>query len=214
MTPERLRRWLGFLVALSLLSLGLNGYFTWKVYRYRVRDWAARWRTVPPARTDDHLRGPRDVAATVIVYSDFDCPYCRKLHLNLKALLETDRFRWVYRHAPRRPHAERAAEASECAARQGRFWELADSLCEIPLREGTVDELVSRAAAIGIDGAKLRSCLDAGEGAPAVRAQQEEARELWISGTPTFYVNGRRHVGVSSGEEIRSLLEKTAPSAP
>ncbi len=213
MTPERQRRWLGFFVALSLLSLGLNGYFVWRLYRHPLRSWAAQWRTVPPVRPDDHTRGPADAVATVIVYSDFDCPYCRKLHLNLQALLETDRFRWVYRHAPRHPRAERMAEASECAARQGRFWQLADSLCTTPLQDGTPEELLRRAQAVGLDTAQLKACLESGEGAPRVREQEKEARDLWISGTPTLYVNGHRHVGLLGVEELRRLLRETSPPA-
>jgi protein-disulfide isomerase len=213
MTPDHRHRLLSFFVALSLLSVGLNGYFAWKLYRHRLRSWAAQWRTVPPARPDDHLRGPSDVAATVIVYSDFECPYCRKLHLRLKTLLATDSFRWVYRHSPGpgHPHAQRAAEASECAARQGRFWELADSLCETPLQDGTVDELVRRAEAVGIEGGTLRHCLESGGGAAQVRAQEKEARDLWITGTPTFFVNGRRVVGLIEVEEIQRLLKKGVP---
>ena len=209
----RTRRWLSFLVALSVLSLGLNGYFTWKLYRYRMRDWAAHWREVPPVRPDDQVRGPRDSAATVIVYSDFECPYCRKLHLRLKDLASSNAFRWVYRHAPRAglARAERAAEAAECAARQGRFWELADSLCESPLQDGTLDEVLRRAEAIGAEREAFRRCLESGATAPRVHAQESEARDLWISGTPLFYVNGHRVAGLVDAEEIRRLLGKGVP---
>ncbi len=209
LTPDRQRRWLGFFVALSLLSLSANGYFVFRLHGRRMRNWAAQWRKVPPVRPDDHTRGPSNAAATVIVYSDFDCPYCRQLHQNLGTLQQTDAFRWVYRHAPRRPRAERAAEVSECAARQERFWQLADSLSATPLRDGTPEELAHRAETVGIDAARLTNCLEAGEGAARVRAQQEEARELWISGTPTFYVNGHRHVGLLDVEGIRRLLQTT-----
>jgi protein-disulfide isomerase len=205
-----MRRWLSFFIALSLVSLGFNSYFTWKIHRYRIRDWAARWREVPKVRPDDHVRGARDAAATVIVYSDFECPYCRKLHLRLASLSSSDAFRWVYRHAPRPglAGAERAAEATECAALQGRFWELADSLCQTPLQDGSIDELVRRGEQIGVEGGALRHCLEAGEGAARVRAQANEARDLWISGTPLLYVNGHRVAGLIEVEEIRRLLSK------
>jgi protein-disulfide isomerase len=212
----RMRRWLSFFVALSLLSLSANGYLTWRLYRWRIREWAARWREVPPVRADDQVRGSRDLAVTIIVYSDFECPYCRQLHLRLKGLSSSSRFRWVYRHAPRSGHpgAERAAEAAECAARQGRFWELADSLCQTPLHDGSLQELVQRAEAIGLEGAALRRCLENDETAPRVRAQESEARELWISGTPLLYINGRRVAGLIDVEEIRRLLGEGLPRAP
>ena len=81
----------------------------------------------------DHIRGDKDAAFTIIEYSDFECPFCSRHHPTLKQLIEDEPdVNWVYRHFPLGFHAsaQRAAEASECANEQGKFWEYTDMIYE------------------------------------------------------------------------------------
>src|SRR5579859_7965349 len=106
---------------------------------------------VDPQR--DHVVGPADAPLTLVEYGDFECPFCARSYPAVKAIRRElgDRLRFVYRHFPRpeHPHARHAAEASEAAAAQGRFWQMHDTLFEHQnaLADG---DLVGYAAAIGL----------------------------------------------------------------
>src|SRR6476659_9233710 len=87
-----------------------------------------------PLRPDDHVIGPDSASVTVIAYCDFECPFCGQAFVRTKRLRERfeHQLRLVYRHFPlidRHPFAQHAAEASEAAAQQGRFWVMHDLLC-------------------------------------------------------------------------------------
>lgn len=226
---------LGFFATLSVLSLALNGYFLWQTTRYRFVDYLARFRTPAPVSASDHVRGSRTAATTLIVYSDFECPFCKDLHLALKTLAATETFRWVFRHfpLPNHPSALREAEACECAGRQGKFWEFADGLYEAPAEQPPtlrlaptppgsfaaaypnvpqqipIQKLVERAGSMKLDRERFRECLEAKEETARVLAQKTEGDSLWIRATPTVFLNGRRFVGTKPLEELRKLLRRT-----
>ena len=88
---------------------------------------------VPVDPENDHIRGDKDAPYSIIEYSDFECPFCARHWPTMKQILADDlEVNWVYRHFPLafHPQAQPAAEASECAAEQGKFWEYADVLNE------------------------------------------------------------------------------------
>ncbi len=146
----------------------------------------------------DHLRGPADAPVTVVEYGDFECPYCGQAEPVVRELLlERGDVRYVWRHLPLtdvHPHAELAAEAAEAAALQDAFWEMHDRLLD---HQGELRpvELVAHAAALGLDVERFRADMRARTGRDRVSADAESADRSGVSGTPTFFVNGRRHQG-------------------
>ncbi|MBI1833580.1 MAG: thioredoxin domain-containing protein [Candidatus Andersenbacteria bacterium] len=89
----------------------------------------------------DHARGPAGARITMLEYSDIECPYCQQFHPTLERVMEEypNDVRWVYRHFPLEqihPHAREAANATECAAVQGKFWELTDYLFTEAIKKG------------------------------------------------------------------------------
>jgi protein-disulfide isomerase len=142
----------------------------------------------------DHVRGGPGAAVTVIEYGDFECPHCRVAHPYLKGLESghPDRLRFVFRHFPitaAHPHAQAAAEASEWAAAQGKFWLWHDALYEhqAPLTEAN---LVRLAASQGLDGQDLQRALAAHTFFPRVKEDFLEAVKAGVKGTPAFFVDG------------------------
>ncbi len=146
----------------------------------------------------DHIRGPHDAPVTVVEYGDFECPYCGQAEPTVRELLaERGDVRYVWRHLPLRdvhPHAELAARASEAAAAQSAFWDLHDRLLDHQDELRAID-LERHAAALGLDVDRFRSDLRSPRSAERVAADLESADRSGVSGTPTFFVNGRRHYG-------------------
>ncbi|MDD3450037.1 MAG: thioredoxin domain-containing protein [Gammaproteobacteria bacterium] len=164
----------------------------------RQRAQAAQGRAdkVPPADPErDHIYGNPDATVSLIEYSDFECPYCKRFHPAAKALVDDSggRVNWVYRHFPlafHNPMAQREAEASECAAELGgndAFWKFTDTLYERTRSNGKGMpgvELGVFAAELGLDRAAFEACLESGRHADRVKKDYEMGIALGISGTP------------------------------
>ncbi|MEU9129716.1 Na+/H+ antiporter NhaA [Kitasatospora sp. NPDC048540] len=146
----------------------------------------------------DHVRGPMDAPVTVVEYGDFECPYCGRAESVVRRLLaDHGDVRYVWRHLPLtdvHPFAQLAAEAAEAAARQDSFWEMHDLLFRHQDRLRTPD-LVRYAEQLGLDTERFRHDLRAHTGAALVAEHMESADLSGVAGTPTFFVNGRRHHG-------------------
>jgi Na+/H+ antiporter NhaA len=151
---------------------------------------------VDPER--DHIRGPVDAAVTVVEYGDFECPYCGMAEPVIRELRrEFGDVRYVWRHLPLNdvhPRAQLAAEASEAAAAQGAFWELHDLLLDHQDALGP-DDLIGYAQQLGFDVDRFAEDLRARIGAGRVADDVDSADLSGVSGTPTFFINGRRHYG-------------------
>jgi Na+/H+ antiporter NhaA len=151
---------------------------------------------VDPGR--DHLRGPRESPVTVVEYGDFECPYCGQAEPAVRELLAGfGDVRYVWRHLPLtdvHPHAQLAAEATEAAAIQGMFWDMHDVLFlhQDALRP---QDLVGYARELGLNADKFAEDLRKHAGAPRVAEDIDSADLSTVSGTPTFFINGRRHYG-------------------
>lgn len=139
--------------------------------------------------------GKADAKVTVVVYSDFECPFCVKAMATEKALKEKfgDKIRLVFRQFPLsfHPNAKLAAEASLAAHAQGKFWEFHEKLFENQ-RALERDSLVKYAKEIGLDVARFEKELDDSKHEAQVEADMKLAEEVGVSGTPTMLVNGRR----------------------
>jgi Na+/H+ antiporter NhaA len=151
---------------------------------------------VDPAR--DHVRGPTEAAVTVVEYGDFECPYCGQAEPVVRELLgDFGDVRYVWRHLPLSDvhlHAQLAAEAAEAAADQGAFWEMHDLLLthQDALQ---ASDLVRYAEQLGLDVERFSDDLRRHAGASRVAEDVDSADLSSVSGTPTFFVNGRRHYG-------------------
>ena len=148
----------------------------------------------------DHIRGPDDAPVTLLEYGDFECPYCGQAESVIRELLAAhgDDVRYVWRHLPLNdvhPTAQLAAEASEAAAAQGRFWDMYDVLLAHQ-GEFSPRDLNRYAEQLGLDAELFRDELRRREYASRVSEDVASADESGVSGTPTFFINGRRHYGV------------------
>jgi protein-disulfide isomerase len=166
---------------------------------------------VDPER--DHVRGPVDAPVTVVEYGDFECSYCGQAEPVVRALLlESGDVAYVWRHLPLtdvHPHAQLAAEAAEAAADQGAFWEMSDLLLDHQdaLRS---EDLVGFAEQLGLDLDRFTTALREHAGAGRVAEDVDGADLSGVSGTPTFFINGRRHYGAYDIDSLTQALRLEA----
>ena len=160
----------------------------------------------PVSETRDHISGPRSAPVTLVEYGDYECSYCGEAYGILKELRARvgEQVRLVFRNFPLtqvHPHAERAAEAAEAAAAQGRFWPMHDVLYEHQdaLKD---DNLLAYAAEVGLDLDRFQVNLAQGTHLERIREDFMSGVRSGVNGTPTFFVNGHRHDG---SWDLRSL---------
>jgi protein-disulfide isomerase len=162
---------------------------------------------VDPAR--DHIRGPEEAVVTLVEYGDLECPYCGQAEPAIRALLSGNGdLRYVWRHLPLsdvHPQAQQAAEATEAAARQDAFWELHDLLFnhQDALR---LPDLVGYVRELGLDEQRFSEDMRKHAGAGHVAEDVDGADLSGVSGTPTFFVNGRRHQGAYDLEALTTAV--------
>jgi protein-disulfide isomerase len=153
---------------------------------------------VPVDAHYDHVRGPEKSPVTVVEYGDFECPYCGEAEPAIRELLaDYGDVHYVWRHLPLadvHPHAELAALGAEAAARQGQFWAMHDLLLA---HQGALTrrDLAGYAGGLGLDRARFAADLKHESGAGKIAADVDSADLSGVSGTPTFFINGRRHHG-------------------
>jgi Na+/H+ antiporter NhaA len=146
----------------------------------------------------DHIRGPETAPVTLVEYGDFECPYCGQAEGVIRELLvDFGDLRYVWRHLPLNDvhaHAQLAAEAAEFAAAHGKFWEMYDLL--LSHQDALeVRHLVGYAGELGLDGERFRGALRKRKYSDRIAQDVESADMSGVSGTPTFFINGRRHYG-------------------
>lgn len=172
---------------------------------------------VKPIDASDHVLGPKDAKVTVIEYSDFECPFCKRFYPTTKQILKDypKDVRLAFRHFPLSFHqnAQKEAEASECAGKVGgndAFWKFHDKIFERTTSNGTgfaLDALVPLAKEIGLDEQKFKSCLDSGEMAGKVAQQMQDGSSAGVSGTPAMFINGQLISGAVPYEQIKSAID-------
>jgi Na+/H+ antiporter NhaA len=153
---------------------------------------------VPVDPDHDHVRGPAKAPVTLVEYADFECPYCGQAEAVVRELLAgSGDLRYVWRHLPLtdvHPHALLAAEGAEAAAGQGQFWEMHDQLLD---HQGalTTKDLIRYAGELGLDTEQFTRDLRKRTGDAKIAADMDSADLSGVSGTPTFFINGKRHHG-------------------
>jgi Na+/H+ antiporter NhaA len=207
---------------LGALSAGvLAAALTWAVYRFtallppdrRARALVGDVRVIQDLIPEvdpkhDHMRGPVHASITVIEFGDFECPYCGQAEPVARALLADTDLRFVWRHLPLtdvHPAAQLAAEASEAAAAQGKFWEMHDLLLDHQDRL-EFDDLVGYAGDLGLDVDKFRAKLDRHFYETRVAQDLESADISGATGTPTFFINGQRHYGAYDEQSLKAAI--------
>src|SRR5215471_15041037 len=165
---------------------------------------------VPVDPERDHIRGPEESMVTVVEYGDFECPYCGMAEPVVRELLrDYGEIRYVWRHLPLtdvHPNAQLAAEATEAAGRQGAFWEMHDLLLDHQDALHPRD-LVGYAASLGLDTQRFAADLRKHAGRDHVNEDLESANLSSVSGTPTFFVNGKRHYGAYDIETLKKAVK-------
>jgi Na+/H+ antiporter NhaA len=153
---------------------------------------------VPVDPRRDHVRGPAKAPVTVVEYGDFECPYCGQAEPVVREILaDYGDVRYVWRHLPLNdvhPHAQLAAEGAEAAAIQGKFWEMYDQLLTHQGRL-TAEDLIEYAGELGLATEQFAKDLARDAGAARIAEDVDSADLSGVSGTPTFFINGKRHPG-------------------
>ena len=154
--------------------------------------------------------GPAKAQVTLVEFADYECPYCQKVAADVKKLQADlgDKVAFTYKDFPLSMHAraEKAAEATRCASKQGKFWEFHDEIFHS--KELDVDQLKAQARALKLDTSEFDKCLDTGEEAAVVDRDRKEGLRLGISGTPAFFINGHFMSGALDYAALRQIVEQ------
>ena len=169
-----------------------------------------------PGRVEDvrvgsaPVRGPDNAPVTIVVFSDFECPFCQRSEATLRALVDQygGKVRVAFRnHAlPMHPNARDAAKAALAAGEQGKFWEYHDVLFA---HQDALDgaSLERYAKDLGLDVARFRRVMASSQIDSALTADEGEAVRLGVMGTPTTFVNGRRLIGAQPLAKFQATVE-------
>lgn len=163
--------------------------------------------------TEGHYSfGPEDAPITIVEFSDFQCPFCKRWFDEVyRPLLEAypGKIRFVYRHLPLtsiHPDALPAAEASMCAGEQDAFWEFHDKLFSSAALGNTV--YLKYAQTLNLNKSQFEACLEAGKYRGQIQADSDFAVNLGINSTPTFFINGLAVVGAQPIDVFKQVIDK------
>jgi protein-disulfide isomerase len=177
-------------------------------------------RGMPPAVEPEPIKtkGPQSASLFLVEFSDFQCPYCAGIQPTLKEVLEAfpQDLKLIYKHYPLNFHdqAQIASEASECAADQGKFWEYHDLIYEnqrgwsgqADATPKAIEQFKKFAKKLDLDKDRFNQCLDTGMKKDAVLKNKKEAEKLYVGGTPTLLLNGRKILTSHKPEDIKALI--------
>jgi protein-disulfide isomerase len=171
-----------------------------------------------PLSGEDHTDGPSDGQLELVMYGDFQCPYCAAAYPIVARVRSQlgDRLLFAFRHFPLRqahPDAQRAAEAAEAAAAQGAFWPMHDQLYDKARGKLARDDLVSHAFALGLDAGLVAAEIDSAAHAERVQRDVDSGLAAGINGTPAFFVNGLLHEGSFDAGSLTAALEGAAAAS-
>lgn len=148
-----------------------------------------------PISAKDHVIGAKDATVTFVEYSDLECPFCKTFHATIQRLMDTynDRVAWVYRHFPiaqLHSKAAKEAQATECAADQGKFWEYLNKVFEITPSNNGLDaaELPKIASGLGLDVTTFNNCLGSTAHVADISQSVKDAETAGANGTPTSFI--------------------------
>lgn len=168
------------------------------------------------------LLGNDSAKVTVVEFSDFQCPFCKKyidetMSQLKEKYIDTGKIKFAFRHSPLtmlHPNATKASEASECANEQGNFWEYHDELFNKQdewagkTGDGVTTAFVELAGTVGLDTTQFQTCLENDKYADQVAADLKDAQSAQVDGTPTFFINGNRVIGAVPLSELSAAIDK------
>lgn len=179
---------------------------------------------IPPVSTADYIRGNQDAEVFIIEYSDYECPYCIRIHPTIKRALSEygERLAWVYRHYPLdnlHPSSRAKAEAAECVGDLGgqdSFWSFTDALYSVEpnAQKHSLDDLPQLATQAGVNIQDFNSCLESGKFKNKVQKQYETGLSAGIQGTPgSFVINKEGEAWLVPGAIPYESLQLTLDQA-
>lgn len=198
--------WLGIFVVI--------GVAIWAVVHFSQSSPVTSSGTAAPITDADHVRGTPDATVQLVEYSDFQCPACAAIQPFIQQILDQfgDRITFTYRHYPLttiHPNAERAAQAAEAAAVQGKFWEYHDLLFDrqsVWSSERNPDQLfLQYANELGLNTEWFAGDLDSSTGREKIQVDTASGDRAGVRGTPSFFLNGQP-LTFTSYEQFRQLI--------
>lgn len=175
---------------------------------------------------DDAFLGKENAPVTVIEFSDFQCPFCRKFATDTvpqlkKEYIDTGKVKFVYRDFPLsfHPGATPAAQGAECAREQGKFWEMHDVIFAEQAKQGagtiefTADDVKKWAGNVGLNTTKFNQCLDSGKYKEEVEKDFSDGSAAGVSGTPATFINGRLVVGAQPFSALKVIIDEELKKA-
>ena len=171
-----------------------------------------------PVTSEDHIQGPENAAATFVEYGDYECPHCGTAYPIVKRVQKHfgKQLRFVFRNFPLseiHPHAESAAETAEFAGAHGKFWEMHDGLFEKQERLG-LPLYMELSEELSLSPEELEQALKDGTYRNRVRADFSSGVRSGVNGTPTFFINGKRHDGSFDYESLVLAIEQAIGRQP
>jgi protein-disulfide isomerase len=216
------RPWGRFFLVVGLFLVAVLVYFLYQTTRYvqdiknfdlnkTVTDFRQDTRFANLVTSDDPNLGSPEAKVVIVVFEDFQCPFCRKNQEDLKKIVETygDKVFLIFRDFPIpsvHPEAEAAAEAANCAFQQGKFWEYHDQLF------ARQDELSARtynqiAETLGLDISAFNRCVNTKAYSKEIEADVKAGQDLGVIGTPTFFINGQMFPGVLTYDFMDKVIQ-------
>jgi len=155
-------------------------------------------------------RGPEKAPVTIIAFSDYECPYCKRAHATVEQVMKTygDKVKLVYRDYPLpfHEHARPAAEAAACANAQGKFWEYHQKLWAAS--DLSTDKLKAMAGEVGLDQQKFDDCLAKTQFKAVIDKDIADGSSVGVTGTPAFFINGRMLSGAQPFEKFKEVIDQ------
>ena len=168
-------------------------------------------------KNNEAVKGAEDAKVTIVEFSEYQCPFCKKYvdETYVKIMTEYgDRIRYIFRDYPLpfHQHGQATAQAARCAGEQGGYWKYHDKLFAEKDRWATQEDsteiLISFSRELGLDNISFRDCLTSGKYAQAIKDDFALGQKVGVSGTPTFFINGRKLVGAQPFEKFDDLIQK------
>ena len=157
------------------------------------------------------MRGPQGAPVVIVEFADYECPYCQRIHPELKKLQEefTGKVALAFKDfpLPMHPRAAKAAEAARCAAEQGKFWEFHDMLFDNN-QKLELAQLKEYARVLKLDAGRFDECLDTGKQTASVQKDFVDGQRLGLTGTPGFFINGHFLSGAVKYSTLREIVEQ------
>jgi protein-disulfide isomerase len=163
------------------------------------------------------VRGAADAQVTIVEFSDLQCPFCAQTTPVMQQIMNSydGKVKWVFKHFPLSIHsnAMMAHQAALAAAEQGKFWEMHDALFA-DQKNARRDAIITMAGKLGLDVSKFITDLDNPTYKSRIDTERQQGTGLGVSGTPTFFINGRRLVGAKSFPEMKAVIDQELVGRP